>query len=345
MQTCYTNLLKIQKPVPEAASEICKIWQEHLGAATVRLWLYNKDFDEFDLLSSSCMPRYGKACDTLTHQLPAKSIAGSAFTSQKVVRCPLASQHPNFCQDPSGDKFFEALPAIISVPLVLLETDQTTLRDLVLLGILDVHFEKLNALPLPTDEDLMFLAYLSASSLARGHSLERKNTFAELVDIALDLVVPGTELPFTERKEIYYTNLIHIINKAVHSNCASIFVVESGFDAIRCCASTGLTGVKDLRETKVVYRKGDGATWKVFESNKPLNAKNIQQLPEFRGKFKETRTVAPTSDHKPPAINSRTSTGYGYRLDCLGIGLWEPVLPKGSAQMRSRSESAELGPS
>src|ERR1017187_9709659 len=49
--------------------------------------------------------------------------------------------------------------------------------------------------------------------------------------------------------------------------------------------------------------------------------------------------------HKPPAINSRTSTGYGCRLGCLGIGLWQPVLPEGSAQMRSRSESAELGTS
>ena len=49
------------------------------------------------------------------------------------------------------------------------------------------------------------------------------------------------------------------------------------------------------------------------------------------------------SYHKPPAINSITTTGYGYRLGCLGIGLWQPVLPEGSAQMRSRSESAELG--
>ena len=53
----------------------------------------------------------------------------------------------------------------------------------------------------------------------------------------------------------------------------------------------------------------------------------------------------PVFNHKPPAINSRTSTGYGCRLGCLGIGLWQPVLPEGSAQMRSRSESAELGTS
>jgi len=49
--------------------------------------------------------------------------------------------------------------------------------------------------------------------------------------------------------------------------------------------------------------------------------------------------------HKPPAINSRASTGCGYRLGCLGAGLLQPVLPEVSAQMRLRSESVEFGPS
>ena len=48
-------------------------------------------------------------------------------------------------------------------------------------------------------------------------------------------------------------------------------------------------------------------------------------------------------DHKPPAINSRTSTGCGYRLGCLGVELLQPKMPEGFAQMRSRSESVEFG--
>ncbi len=51
------------------------------------------------------------------------------------------------------------------------------------------------------------------------------------------------------------------------------------------------------------------------------------------------------NNHKPPAINSRASTGCGYRLGCLGAGLLQPVLPEVSAQMRLRSESVEFGPS
>lgn len=43
------------------------------------------------------------------------------------------------------------------------------------------------------------------------------------------------------------------------------------------------------------------------------------------------------------AINSRTSTGYGYRWGCPGIGLLQPVLPEVSAQIRLRSESLEFG--
>jgi hypothetical protein len=50
-------------------------------------------------------------------------------------------------------------------------------------------------------------------------------------------------------------------------------------------------------------------------------------------------------NHKPPAINSRTSTGCGYRLGCLGVGLLQPMLSEGFAQMRSRSESVEFGTS
>jgi hypothetical protein len=49
--------------------------------------------------------------------------------------------------------------------------------------------------------------------------------------------------------------------------------------------------------------------------------------------------------HKPRAINSRTSTGWGYRLGCLGVGLLQPMLPEGFAQMGSRSESVEFGTS
>jgi len=299
MTPWYKDLLSINRPVPDAALEICRIWRKYLDAPAVRLWLYNKDFEEFDLLACSCKDEFNQAFQNQTNQLALDSIEGKAFIEKKVTRIPSVVGNSEFPRDSAGTDFFKKIPGLLIVPLLSLEEAEGSSERGAQLGVLDVHVEQLKLSHL-SDEDLFFLGSLSANTLSRGHALERKQVFAKLTEIALDLVIPESDKTFAERKKTYFSNLIQIILKAVHANCASIFTAEPSFDTIRCCASTGIERENNLQ--KVVYRKGDGATWTVFEKNEPRNSKNIQNdpsVPEYRGKFKEIRAIRPSTDSDP----------------------------------------------
>lgn len=305
----YKSLLAIDETIPSAAKRICDIWRDYLDAVGVRLWLYNKEFHEFDLLSISAAYDYKDLFQRQNNQLPYESIAGLAHENKKIMpipsllHSPLLKKHSVFMDLLSQD-LFSRLPTLICVPLINPEDMESADKKNLPLGVLDIHYDSpknLNSIQRQFENaDFLFLGSLSANALARGHLLERKIVFSKLDKIALNLVAPSDGKFFEERKQIYYQELLKIILEAVYAGKGSIFNAGSNYDQIRCCATTGIQRIPKFHE--VIYRKGDGATWSIFHRKRIINSRNIQKdrrVPDFRGTYREERRIKPTNARDP----------------------------------------------
>jgi signal transduction protein with GAF and PtsI domain len=74
---------------------------------------------------------------------------------------------------------------------------------------------------------------------------------------------------------------------------ASIFLTDSSNDTLRLAATTGLSG--NQPEHSVVYRFGEGLTGSVALQGKALFVTNMDQNPQWRGKYKESVAQKPGS--------------------------------------------------
>ena len=290
--------LSTEGAVPAAALAICSILRRHFASSAVRFWLYNQAFNELDLLAQDCAEAYRPIFSGQKNQLPVKSLAGNAFQSGEVTQTLQPAENGGFSSTEQSLSLFSALPSLTCIPVISLESGRVPGQWPGTVGVLDVHMP--NGISLaPVDDDLIFIGSIAATVLAQAHSSERKRAVAELNRLASDLVAPSTTTSFTDRKENYFQLLKKTVLEFLYANCLSIFIANETLDTIRCCASTGISGQADLR--KVVYHAGEGVTWHVFETNTPLNCRDVRRdcVEYYKRKYHEIRTINPTDDSDP----------------------------------------------
>ncbi len=313
------------------AAVLCETWRKLLGAPAARLWLYNDTLDEMDLLHESFEEVHRPLFEHLSNRLPKNPPAhgpknslahtalgriGQTYNGQ-VIRSTDPRSHSAWYADPAMSEILELWPHLLCVPFILPEDPQEgeidetpyDVRHLNLSAVLDIHLPDVGVVRQPNHR-LLFLGQLSAAAIARAQSYERRKAVRSLTKLAFNLADPK---PLKELKQTYLNSVIGLIRKWLHANCVSIFEADESREVIRCSASTGIKNHSDLDQ--VTYRKGEGATWTVFEGNQRLLASNVRAEAAFRGKYEEVRTISPASDHDPflavplPGQDNKTATG------------------------------------
>ena len=287
----------------EVAGLLCETWQDLLKAGAVRLWLFNYTLKEFDLLHERAEPGREGLVRSLDHRLPDGSLAAKSRDLKTTLRHLDPERDPAWWgEDPNVKAALAVWPHLICVPFILpggvlppagLKPDG---KPLPRLAVLDIHLADANAVRQP-DHRLGFLGEQSALALERSHLADRRNVLQTLNDIELDVINPSADEPLKDLKQKYLRKLLGVIRGALNANCVSIFEATEDRHEIRCCATTGLEGC--ARDEDAFYREGEGLTWDVFASGKHRLVKNIQSVPEYKGKYTELRNVLSGPGYDP----------------------------------------------
>ena len=298
--------------VREVAQKVCSIWRDWLKVPAVRLWAFNNEFDELNLLYACFDEQYEKQFEKSSNRLSSSSIGASAIANREIIRAENPRLNPEWDEDVGLTELLEELPHLICIPIISPDVEQDNPKKPRFLGLIDLHVKDIASIDNHVkdislvdqpDSRLLFLGTVTATALLRARSYERYEIIKQLNQMAIELVNPRDLRRLSERKDDYLTNVKDVILRAVNARCVSIFEADESRDIIRCVATTGIQGEKDFQKT-VFYRADGGLAWKVFETGNytVLRSVNSTHQPEYKDKFCEERTLPPVEGHNPHLI-------------------------------------------
>jgi len=288
--------------VKEVAQKVCSIWRDWLKVPAVRLWEFNSEFHELDLLYACFDEQYEKHFETSSNRLSSSSIGASAISKSAVIRVEDPASRPEWDVDPGLTDLLKVLPQMICIPLISADSDPNDSTKPRFVGLLDLHVRDISSVDQP-DNRILFLGTITAAALLRARSFERYEIIRKLSQIAIELVNPKDLRRLSERKEEYLNKVKNVILQAVNARCVSIFEADESRDIIRCVATTGIQGEEDFEKT-VFYRANEGLTWEVFATGKHKVLSNVtpSHCQGYKGKFREERTLPVTEGYNPHLI-------------------------------------------
>lgn len=292
-----TRILAQTGSVQEVAQSLCQIWREWLQVPAMRLWIFNSEFQQLDLLYVCCEPSYTSCFEESGNRLSSNSVGALAINRKTVIRVQEPTSMQEWSRDSGLTELLRKLPQLICVPIISadhLPDDPAKPR---FIGLIDLHVGNVDNVQQP-DDRLLFVGSMTAAAFLRARSYERYKIIQELNKIAIDLVNPTDRSRLEERKDAYLEKVKQVILNAVQANCLSIFEADESRDLIRCVATTGIEGHDEFKKT-VYYREVDGLTWNVFATGKHKLVANIHECPEYKGRFKEKRSLPVPPDHDP----------------------------------------------
>lgn len=284
--------------VQEVAQKVCQIWRKWLKIPAIRLWVFNNEFDELNLLSACFDKRYEKHFEKSSNRLSSRSIAASAIAKRSIIRADNPTSRPEWDVDEGLTELLDVLPYLICIPVISPDVEPDDKKKPRFIGLIDLHLGDISSIDHHVrdissidqpDSRLLFLGTVTANALLRARSFERSEIIQHLNQMAIELVNPRDLRRLSERKDIYLSKVKDVILQAVNARCASIFEADESRDIIRCIATTGIEGESDFRKN-VFYRAEEGLTWEVFISGKYRVTKSVTPIASrgFKGKFRES---------------------------------------------------------
>ncbi len=297
------RLLSLTGDVGEVARRVCLIWREWLNVPALRLWVFNSEFKELDLLQVCSDEPNRSYLLRSANRLPDNSVGVKAIHQRSVIRGETPMKLPEWNEDTELVGLFAQLPQLICVPLISadLVSDSGQPR---FIGLIDLHMPDITAITQP-DPWLLFVGKITAAAFLRARAHERKEISKQLNQFTIDLVNPRDRRRLDDRKADYLEKVQKLILQAVHANCVSIFEADDSRDSIRCVATTGIHGhdnEKDEFRKTVFYRKDNSLTWRVFSTGKHKLIPNINEDSQYTGKFPERRSLPNPKDHDPMLV-------------------------------------------
>jgi signal transduction histidine kinase len=298
--------------VRDVARKVCQIWRDWLKIPAIRLWAFNDEFNELNLLHACFDNQYEKLFEKSSNKLSSSSIGASAIAKSAIIRAENPMSSPEWDVDTGLTDVLGALPHLVCIPIISPDAELDSNGKPRFVGLIDLHVGDINSIDLHVkdissiaqpDSRLLFLGAITATALLRARSFEQYEIIKNLNQMAIELVNPKDSRRLSERKQDYLSKVKNVILQAVNARCASIFEADESRNIIRCVMTTGIEGEEDFEKT-VFYRAEEGLAWKVFASGEysVLKSADPPDGAGYQDIFREKRTLPPVEGHDPHLI-------------------------------------------
>ncbi|MCP4985394.1 MAG: hypothetical protein GY928_04775 [Colwellia sp.] len=302
------KMFAIQGDLDNVAFKLGKVWCNLLKGQTVRFWIYNKYFEQLELLYIYCL----NECEDnilmykIENQLSMNSYSGLSLKENVIIKSwqreKLSKKYIdnntkqlNFglCREWAHSM---CIPFYQIDQIYELENVNENENENAFFGVLDIHWIKQPTIN-HSEEKLLSLGQIATTVISRAHANERKNVIEKLNKIAINLASQQGSESLQEKRKIYLNELQKIILNCLHANCLSIFEANESNEFVRCVQTTGLKGNPPLES--VMYNKGNGLTGSVFKENQSYITSNVRQDNLYKGLFEENRVLPHTKTRDP----------------------------------------------
>ncbi len=256
---------------------LCRIWREELRAPDVGLWLFNPYSLQYELASfvGTTSPALSRAMDQIAANQRGLGIGhccnaiGRAVFVEDVSTWNATVGGATYrCQlEPMLTK--RGLRAILAIPLLDHGGEKGGMAPL-----LCAYYATAPPTPAVDLDALTLLGraarrFIEISRTTQHHVVQRQ--LFKLTHEALSSTHPRPQRTFDR----FMASLRDVIARTLHVRGVTIFVHDPVVGVLRGAATTGLVsqsgeaiGPDDV--DRAVYAKGEGRTWRCFESNRPI---------------------------------------------------------------------------
>ncbi|MDX9972898.1 MAG: GAF domain-containing sensor histidine kinase [FCB group bacterium] len=261
----------------DVIDKVACLWRELFEGCYAVIWLYN-DLSRAFILSGYC--KYTGAClqsPECAYQEDCEQEAApqlqtiSADESNPETRCHgkmeiLRLGVDDFPESRKADFPAHMISDVLCVPLLYKPPSPEDAQEQCL-GVIDVfltpggdwHHDL---------ERLRELAQNTGFAIQESFEFQRREILRAFNDLVSRTLGSLTTTTLKDLKAKFFQGLIEIIKTCLNVYGVSIFEATDDEEAVVCIATTGLENVIDITQAR--YRKGEGATGKIFQTGKPL---------------------------------------------------------------------------